>query len=47
VLLNAAAALALSCNDLAAGLKEACESIDGGHALRTLDAWVEITNSFA
>ncbi|MFZ0547861.1 MAG: anthranilate phosphoribosyltransferase [Candidatus Promineifilaceae bacterium] len=47
VLLNAAAALALSCNDLAAGLQEARESIDNGHALQTLDAWVEKTNSFA
>jgi len=47
VLLNAAAALALSCNDLAAGLQEARESLDNGHALRTLEAWVEKTNSFA
>lgn len=46
VLLNAAAALALSCNDLAAGLEEARESIDNGHALRTLEAWVDKTNSF-
>lgn len=46
VLLNAAAALALSCNDLAAGLEEARESIDEGHALRTLEAWIEKTNSF-
>ena len=46
VLLNAAAALALSCNDLAAGLEEARESIDNGHALRTLEAWIEKTNSF-
>jgi anthranilate phosphoribosyltransferase len=46
VLLNAAAALALSCNDLAAGLDEARESIDNGHALQTLDAWIEMTNSF-
>lgn len=46
VLLNAAAALALSCNDLAAGLEEARESIDNGSALRTLEAWVEKTNSF-
>jgi anthranilate phosphoribosyltransferase len=46
VLLNAAAALALSCDDLAAGLEEARESIDEGHALRTLEAWIEKTNSF-
>jgi anthranilate phosphoribosyltransferase len=46
VLLNAAAALALSCNDLAAGLEEARESIDNGHALRTLQAWIEKTNGF-
>lgn len=46
VLLNAAAALSLSRNDLAAGLQKARESIDGGHALQTLDAWVEATNSF-
>jgi anthranilate phosphoribosyltransferase len=46
VLLNAAAALALSCDDLAAGMEEARESIDNGHALRTLKAWIEKTNSF-
>jgi anthranilate phosphoribosyltransferase len=46
VLLNAAAALALSCDDLAAGMEEAQESIDNGHALRTLEAWIEKTNSF-
>jgi anthranilate phosphoribosyltransferase len=46
VLLNAAAALALCCDDLAAGMEEAQESIDTGHALRTLEAWVEKANSF-
>jgi anthranilate phosphoribosyltransferase len=43
VLLNAAAALSLACNDWPAGLEEARESIDSGAALRTLDAWIEMT----
>ena len=46
VLLNAAAALSLECGDIGAGLAEARESIDSGAALRTLDAWIEKTNSF-
>ena len=46
VLLNAAAALSVACNDWAAGLEEARESIDSGGALRTLEAWVEKTNSY-
>jgi anthranilate phosphoribosyltransferase len=47
VLLNAAAALSVECNDWAAGLEEARESIDSGSALRVLDAWIEKTNSFS
>jgi len=46
VLLNAAAALSIDSGDMKAGLAEARESIDTGAALRTLDAWVEKTNSF-
>lgn len=46
VLLNAAAALSIDCHDMEAGLAEARESIDSGAALRTLEAWVEKTNSF-
>ncbi|MCB9433998.1 MAG: anthranilate phosphoribosyltransferase [Ardenticatenaceae bacterium] len=46
VLLNAAATLSAQCGDMQAGLAEARESIDSGAALRTLEAWVEKTNSF-
>ena len=46
VLLNAAAALSIDCNDLSAGLAEARESIDSGKALAALDAWIAKTNSF-
>ncbi|MCP5099332.1 MAG: anthranilate phosphoribosyltransferase [Chloroflexi bacterium] len=47
VLLNAAAALSIDCHDMQAGLEEARESIDTGAALRTLEAWIEKTNSFS
>ncbi len=46
VLLNAAAALALDSNDWIAGLAAARMSIASGAALRTLNAWIEKTNSF-
>lgn len=46
VLLNAAAALSLDGQDLEAGLDEARESIDSGAANRTLEAWIEMTNSY-
>lgn len=46
VLLNAAAALSVDCNDWAAGLAEARQSIDSGAALRVLKAWIKKTNSF-
>ena len=46
VLLNAAAALSINGNDIAAGLAAAQASIDSGKALATLDAWIEKTNSF-
>ena len=46
VLLNAAAALSVECNDWAAGLAEARESIDSGAALYTLNRWIEKTDSF-
>ena len=44
VLLNAAAALSVDCNDWPAGLAEARESIDSGAALDTLNRWIEKTN---
>ena len=44
VLLNAAAALSVDCNDWPAGLAEARESIDSGAALATLNRWIEKTN---
>jgi anthranilate phosphoribosyltransferase len=47
VLLNAAAALSVECNDWAAGLAEAREAIDSGAALHILNAWIEKTNSFS
>ena len=46
VLLNAAAALSIDCGDMQAGLDEAREYIDSGAALRTLESWIEKTNSF-
>jgi anthranilate phosphoribosyltransferase len=46
VLLNAAAALSVSCNDWAAGLKEARQSLENGGALYVLEKWIEKTNSF-
>jgi anthranilate phosphoribosyltransferase len=46
VLLNAAAALSIDCNDFPAGLAEARESIDSGAALGVLNTWIEKTNSF-
>jgi anthranilate phosphoribosyltransferase len=46
VLLNAAGALALESNDWSTALKQATTAIDGGAALRTLDAWIEMTSSF-
>ena len=46
VLLNAAAALSVECNDWVAGLEEARESIDSGAALNTLERWIKKTNSF-
>jgi len=47
VLLNAAFALSTECGDLAAGMEEARQSIDSGAALRVLDAYVRMTQSFA
>lgn len=46
VLLNAGATLGVEENDIAAGIAQAKESIDSGAALRTLNAWIEKTNSF-
>lgn len=46
VLLNAAATLSVACDDMQAGLAEVVEAIDSGAALRTLEAWVKMTNSF-
>lgn len=46
VLLNAAAALGVSDDDLAVGLAKARDSIENGRALATLEAWIEKTNSF-
>jgi anthranilate phosphoribosyltransferase len=46
VLLNAAAVLSLETGDWVAGLAAAAASIDSGAALRTLDEWVAMTNSF-
>ena len=47
VLLNAAFALSTECGDLPAGLEEARQSIDSGAALRVLDAYVRMSQSFA
>jgi anthranilate phosphoribosyltransferase len=46
VLLNAAAVLSIECNDWPAGLAQARQAIDSGAAWRTLEAWLERTNSF-
>ena len=46
VLLNAAAILSVESGDWEAGLNQAREAIDSGAAIRTLDAWVEKTNSY-
>jgi anthranilate phosphoribosyltransferase len=46
VLLNSAGALALECNDWPASLAQAREAIDSGAALKTLDTWIQKTNSF-
>lgn len=46
VLLNAAAALSIACNNWPAGLEEARQSLDSGAALRVLEKWIEKTNSF-
>ncbi|MFO7684091.1 MAG: anthranilate phosphoribosyltransferase, partial [Chloroflexota bacterium] len=46
VLLNAAAALSIDHNDLAAGLAQAREAIDSGKALAALEAWLEKTNYY-
>ena len=43
VLLNAAAALSLACNDWMAGLEEARESIQSGAALNCLQTWIQKT----
>jgi anthranilate phosphoribosyltransferase len=47
VLLNAAFALSTESGDLAAGLAAAQQSIDSGAAVRVLDAYVRMTQSFA
>jgi anthranilate phosphoribosyltransferase len=47
VLLNAAFALSTECGDLPAGLEEARQSIDSGAALRVLDNYIRMTQSFA
>ena len=46
VLLNAAAALSIDHNDMAAGLAAAREAIDSGKAVAALNAWIAKTNSF-
>ncbi|MCA9938774.1 MAG: anthranilate phosphoribosyltransferase [Anaerolineales bacterium] len=46
VLLNAAAALSLECNDWEAGLAEARAAIDSGAAIAKLEQWIAKTNSF-
>ncbi len=47
VLLNAAAALSTQSGDFAEGLARACQSLDSGAALRTLDRYIATTQSFA
>lgn len=46
VLLNTAVTLSVYDDNLRAGLAGAIQSIDSGAALRTLEAWLEKTNSF-
>ncbi|MGB3714792.1 MAG: anthranilate phosphoribosyltransferase [Candidatus Promineifilaceae bacterium] len=46
VLLNAAAALALESGDFRQSIEMGRRSIDSGDALRKLDAWIEMTNSY-
>jgi anthranilate phosphoribosyltransferase len=46
VLLNAAAALSLESGDFREGLVAARRSIESGNSLRTLDTWIDLTNSF-
>lgn len=46
VLLNAAAALALESGDIERGIEMSKRAIDSGDALRKLDNWIEVTNSF-
>ena len=46
VLLNAAAALSLESGDFREGLAAARKSIESGNSLRTLDTWIDLTNSF-
>ncbi len=46
VLLNAAAALSIDHNDIAAGLTVAREAIDSGRALAVLETWIEKTNRY-
>lgn len=46
VLLNAAAVLSVESGDWETGLNQAREAIDSGAALRTLESWVEKTNSY-
>ncbi len=46
VLLNAAGVLALESDDWTVGLAQAAAAIDSGAALRLLDSWIEMTNSF-
>ncbi len=47
VLLNAAAAIAFKTGDLRSGLEAARAALDSGAAIRTLDAWVQKTNSYS
>lgn len=46
VLLNAAAALSTESGDMAAGLEEARNAIDGGAAIAKLNAWIAKTRTF-
>ncbi len=47
VLLNAGATLGVDTNDIASGIAQAKESIDSGAAFKTLQSWIEATNSFS